>query len=383
MHVRQTLPGGPSRAPSTFLNQAARRSQPFPTGFCRLYQKGGNVTPANAASNTCVPNVRPPNQLSHVAFKPLPTPVNANSLQHVLQGYDPADTTFLVDGFIHGFQINYFGTPSLISLHNHPSASVHRDIVAKKLTNELSFGRIAGPFSSPPFVNFQSSPLGVVPKKECNAFRLIHDLSYPRGNSINEGIPNEFSTVTYETLDHVLSLLSQFGRGALTGGSRIIPIHPSCYHLFGFTWASSFFYDCCLPVGCAESCRIFERLSCALQWILQSRGNVVGSHILDDFIFIGPPDSPSCLQDLNRFMDLAHELSIPIKQEKHGSPLLSLLYVVSNWLLSNGRPAFQLTKSRNWKIRLPTCVNVVQWRCFVYRELSVCFPGHPVWLVGR
>ena len=102
-------------------------------------------------------------------------------------------------------------------------------------------------------------------------------------------------------------------------------------------------------MGCAESCRIFERLSCALQWILQSRGNVAVSHISDDVIFMDPPDSPACLQDLNRFMDLAQELSIPnIKTEEHMSlHLLSLLSMVSNWILSNGRHAFQLTNYRS------------------------------------
>ena len=32
------------------------------------------------------------------------------------------------------------------------------------------------------------------------------------------------------------------------------------------------------------------------------------SHILDDFIFIGPPNSVSYLQDLNRFIAFAGEL---------------------------------------------------------------------------
>ena len=143
---------------------------PFRPASAACTRKEVNILPATAAINTCAPNVRPPNQPVHVAF-PLPTPVNAKRLQRALQGYDPAETTFLVDGFIHGFHINYFGTPTLSALHNHPSASAHRDIVSKKLTKELALGRIAGPFSSPPFPNFQSSPLGVVPKKEPNAFR--------------------------------------------------------------------------------------------------------------------------------------------------------------------------------------------------------------------
>ena len=48
-------------------------------------------------------------------------------------------------------------------------------------------------------------------------------------------------------------------------------------------------------MGCAESCRIFGRLYYALQLILQSRGDVIVSHILDDLIWMGPPDSPSYL----------------------------------------------------------------------------------------
>ena len=44
------------------------------------------------------------------------------------------------------------------------------------------------------------------------------------------------------------------------------------------------------------------------------------SHILDAFIFIGPPNSVSCLHDINRFITLVDELSIPIT---HGKICLS------------------------------------------------------------
>ena len=55
----------------------------------------------------------------------------------------------------------------------HPSVSHHKDVVERKLAKELALGRIAGPFLSPPFVNYQSSPLGIVPKKEPNDFPLF------------------------------------------------------------------------------------------------------------------------------------------------------------------------------------------------------------------
>ena len=118
----------------------------------------------------------------------VPTPINPQQLLQALIGYDQAEVNFLVDGFINGFKINYSGTPYLLSTHNHPSALDHKDIVEQKLSKEISLGRIAGPFISSPFTHYQSSPLRVVTKKEPNTFRLIHDLSYPQGNSVNECI---------------------------------------------------------------------------------------------------------------------------------------------------------------------------------------------------
>ena len=112
----------------------------------------------------------------------------------------------------------------------------------------------------------------------------------------------------YETFDHVISLIFQFGRGALLAkpnieeAFRIIPIHPSCYSLLGFMWGNQCVHNRSLPVGCAESCRIFERFSCALQWAAQHRTAAAVSHILDDFIFVGPQNSLNWLSDLNEVL---------------------------------------------------------------------------------
>ena len=164
---------------------------PFQLATAGNTSEGASVTRVCANSSTCVPNVMHPTH-----------PAQLQLLQ-ALTGYDQAEVNFLVDGFINGFKINYIGNPSLLSTHNHPSALDHKDVVEQKRFKELSPGRIAGPFISPPFTHYQSSPLGLVAKKEPNAFRLIHDLSYPQGNSINECIPKDFTAVSYETLDHV------------------------------------------------------------------------------------------------------------------------------------------------------------------------------------
>lgn len=60
-----------------------------------------------------------------------------------------------------------------------------------------------------------SSLLGVVPKSEPGKFRVIHDLSFPKHDSVNLLITEENFKVKYDSIDVVADLLRQFGQGAL------------------------------------------------------------------------------------------------------------------------------------------------------------------------
>ena len=104
---------------------------------------------------------------------------------------------------------------------------------------------LLGLSSPPPFEPFISSPLGVVPKSEPGKFRVIHDLSFPRNNSVNSRIPPENSQVTYDSIDTITMLV----KGALMSKTdiqdafRIIPIHVNDHKLLGFSWRGSYYYD--------------------------------------------------------------------------------------------------------------------------------------------
>lgn len=77
-------------------------------------------------------------------------------------------------------------------------------------------------------------------------YGLIHDLSFPKGNSVNSLIPPENSTVKYDCINNVVNLVKFFGQDALLSkcdiedAFRIICLHPSDYHLLGFTWNNFF-----------------------------------------------------------------------------------------------------------------------------------------------
>lgn len=52
-----------------------------------------------------------------------------------------------------------------------------QDVVFKKMNRELEEDRVAGPFNSPPY---RVSPLGIVPKKQPNTYRVDHHLTFPK-----------------------------------------------------------------------------------------------------------------------------------------------------------------------------------------------------------
>ena len=242
-----------------------------------------------------------------------------------MQGYH--NKTYIIRGFKQGFDLGINGQPEQSTKRNHPSALAIPHVVQAKLEKEVSKNRIGGPFQVPPFPNFITSPLGAVPKKEPGEFRIIHDLSHPKNNSVNSFISKEDSAVTYETLDHFIQLLKEVGHGALIAKAdienafRIIPVHPSYYPLLGMYWKGQYYYDKVLPFGLSTSCKIFESFSTSVQWVLQNKFNFKNiTHILDDFMFIGPSASNICQQYLTQFFDLASDIGIPIKHEKTVQP---------------------------------------------------------------
>ena len=141
--------------------------------------------------------------------------------------------------------------------HNLKSAVEHPDLVTKNLLKEVIFGRTAGPFLSPPFLNFQIYPIGVVPKKHSSDWRMIFHLSHPKsaGTSVNAYISKENYSLQYVKIDDAINLIIQLGKGsfmAKTGicsAFRNVPVHPNDWELLGMHWKGLYFFDQVLPFG--------------------------------------------------------------------------------------------------------------------------------------
>ena len=109
---------------------------------------------------------------------------------------------------------------------------------------------------------------------------------------------------------------------------KIIPIHHKDHELLGFSIDGKYYYDKTLPMGLSYSCCLFEKFSNAIHWIVDNKLKSSGCvHVLDDFLFIGPPDNMLCRQTLTQFLDMAHSIGMPIKQEKTVFPTTVLTFL--------------------------------------------------------
>ena len=250
----------------------------------------------------------------------------------MLLGYDSRLSSYLIQGFSLGFQLSnvIFHTSSPPT--NLKSSQQYPEVVDEKLAKEGSQGRIAGPFDYIPLKEMVFSPLGLQPKKVPGQFRVIHHLSYPKGFSVNDGIPKDCATVQYATVSKAIKFMLRFGQGCylaktdIKSAFRIVPVHPSNYHLLGFTWRGKYYYDRVLPMGCSSSCAIFEAFSTGLEWIIRQRlKNVAVLHILDDFLFIAE-SFRDCQYALHEFERICLEIGVPLAPEKTMGPLQAMQF---------------------------------------------------------
>lgn len=100
-----------------------------------------------------------------------------------------------------GAELGYQGPPDAFILSRNLSSALEDPaIIDKKLTEDLALGRVVEVDApTPPFI---CSPLGLVPKHE-GGWRRIHHLSYPRGSSVNDYIPDGAGELRYTRFQEV------------------------------------------------------------------------------------------------------------------------------------------------------------------------------------
>ena len=86
-----------------------------------------------------------------------------------------------------------------------------------------------------------------------NKWRLIVDLSYPKGHIVNDGIPKSLCSLSYISVDDAINQIIAIGPNTLLtkldikNAFQLLPVHPTDRHLLAMEWENAIYLDTCLP----------------------------------------------------------------------------------------------------------------------------------------
>ena len=272
-------------------------------------------------------------QFENYDLDTIKTPVDVDELERLLieSKYDQKETKFLVDGFKNGFSLGYEGREDVkITSPNLKFREVGNPTqLWNKVMKEVKEKRYAGPYENIPFEHFIQSPIGLVPKDNGKATRLIFHLSYPRGRgtSVNANTPSHLCTVKYPDFNEAIQLCIEQGIGCCIAKSDM----QSAFRNLGMRkrhWkylvmkATSpldgktyYFIDKCLPFGASISCSHFQRFSNAIKHIVQYRTERKLVNYLDDFLFAALMKL-LCNNQVKEFLEVCRMINFPVSLEK-------------------------------------------------------------------
>ena len=98
------------------------------------------------------------------------------------------------------------------------SAQAHTEVIDQYIVGEVAEGRMFGPFLQGAVSSLHINRMGVIPKGHTpGKWRLIMDLSFPEGGSVNDGIDSQLCSIHYTSVARVAAAAQRLGKGATVG----------------------------------------------------------------------------------------------------------------------------------------------------------------------
>ena len=210
---------------------------------------------------------------------------------------------------------------------NHSSAIECPKDIEAYIEEELHYGALLGPFEENPIEGGHCSPFMTRSKPNSDRRRVIVDLSWPQGASVNAGI-DKFSylssafALTFPTVDDITAELKRLGRGALlykvdvSRAFRHVKVDPGDYDLLGLYW-DAHYVDSCVPFGTRHGSQIFQRLSDAVRFIMRQKGFPMLDYT-EDYVGVGVPSVAHA--SYAALLDVMSQLGLTISQKKLVAP---------------------------------------------------------------
>ena len=192
---------------------------------------------------------------------------------------------------------------------------------------EKSFGAIIGPFKEPPINDLHFSPFMTRHKPNSDTRRVILDLSWPRGESVNAGVEKDAFLgadfkLSFPSIDDLTKELVKIGKGAhifkvdVSRAFRHLNVDPRDYDLLGLNW-NGMYIDTRIPFGSRHGSQFMQRTSDAVRYVMRQHDVSVINYI-DDFLGYGTPDVAR--RSYDALLDVMAELGITVSEKKLVAP---------------------------------------------------------------
>ena len=206
---------------------------------------------------------------------------------------------------------------------NHKSAVDYPMDIDAYIAEEKQYDAIIGPFNENPIYGGHSSPFMTRAKPNSDRRRVIIDLSWPLGASVNAGIDKNAYldapfALTFPTVDNITDELKRLGRGAflykidVSRAFRHVKVDPGDYDLLGLEW-NGHYVDTCVPFGTRHGSQIFQRLSDAVRYVMRRKGFTIIDYI-DDYVGVGVPSV--AWASFHALLDLMTQLGLTVSVKK-------------------------------------------------------------------
>ena len=258
----------------------------------------------------------------------VPSQLNCDEWDRRLAEYDDKA---IVDFLRYGWPVSYTApAPPVSTPQNHASALRHPDAVDKFIYKELSKEALLGPFENLPFSTWtQISPLMTRDKPDGSGKRVIVDLSFPQGRSVNDGIPKNFHqgedfSYTLPSAQDLADNMLKAGRGCymwksdLERAYRQLRVDPLDYPLLAIRHKGATYVDICPSFGCRTSSSAQQRVSNAVTFLMKEDNYTTLAYV-DDFCGV----APSLLEaekSFAAFHSLTSDLGLALAKDKTFSP---------------------------------------------------------------
>ena len=264
-------PGKSTQASAAVLPHQGLQPPSCSLSTTRAGKFASNINPALAISQTASRST----QLQSVILQ-AQLPLKLYSFQCYLACHpDRQWSQSLLQGICKGVDIGYQVKRKTVWSGNWKSAVDNGSVVNEYLTAEVALGRKAGPFNQLPFLTYVRLPMGIVIMKCSDSVKycIIHDLSWPPGDSVNNHIDPDLICCIYASFDQAVSLIKKQGVGALMAkldladASKHILVHPEDWPLLCSFWDISlpdgsvcrqYYIDLFLPFSLCSSPAIFN-----------------------------------------------------------------------------------------------------------------------------